>query len=321
MKNILVTGAAGYIGSIVVRRLLEKGYRVVAYDSLINGHSSSIPNNIPFIQADIEDIHILKPTLEEYNIDAVMHFAGFLEIDESMKNPRKYFDNNVCKSIVFLNTIQDAGIKIFIFSSSAAVYGAPNNIPISERDICKPINVYGLTKRMFENILMSYSMATPLNFVSLRYFNAAGAAYGIGEAHNPESHLIPLVLQVAQGKRDNIRIFGSDYKTKDGTCMRDYVHVLDIADAHIAALEHLLYGGSSNIFNIGTGKATSVKEIINICKEVTGTEIPIVKTVRRPGDPDILVADVSKIKEVLNWEAKYNIKEIIESAWNWHNHS
>lgn len=315
---ILVTGGAGYIGSIVTRRLLEKGYSVVIYDNLSRGNKESLPKNISFVQGDISDEKLLTETFKKYSIDSVMHFAAFAYVGESVENPSLYFDNNLRKSLVLLDTMKTNGIKKIVFSSTCATYGVPEKVPITEEEKQSPINPYGLTKLLFERALKAYGDSYGIKYVALRYFNAAGAAYGIGEDHNPETHLIPLVLYVAQGRKDSINLFGTDYPTPDGTCVRDYIHIVDLADAHIAALEYLKKG-KSNFFNLGTENGISNKEIIKICEEVTGVKIKVNISDRRPGDPPILVANADKAKKILKWESQYSIKETIQSAWDWHN--
>ncbi len=314
---ILVTGGAGYIGSIVTRRLLEKGYSVVIYDNLSRGNKESLPKNIPFVQGDISDEKLLTETFKKYSIDSVMHFAAFAYVGESVENPSLYFDNNLRKSLVLLDTMKTNGIKKIVFSSTCATYGIPEKVPITEEEKQSPINPYGLTKLLFERALKAYDDSYGIKYVALRYFNAAGAAYGIGEDHNPETHLIPLLLYTAQGRKDSINLFGTDYPTPDGTCVRDYIHIVDLADAHIAALEYLKKG-KSNFFNLGTENGTSNKEIIRICEEVTSMKIKVNITDRRPGDPPILVANADKAKKILNWKSNYSIKDTIQSAWDWH---
>ena len=316
--TILLTGGAGYIGSIVLRRLLEKGYSVVVLDNLSKGYKASLPEGVPFYAADIADEEKVREIIEKHQIDSVMHFAAYMEVGESVKYPEKYLDNNLRRALVFLKTLKDYGVKKFVFSSTAAVYGTPKKVPIEEDDPKVPINPYGSTKLSFEKALQEYSESYDFNYIALRYFNASGAAYGVGEAHQPETHLIPLVLQVALGQRDNIKIFGTDYPTKDGTCVRDYIHVLDLADAHILALEHLERVNTSDVFNLGSGSGFSVKEVIETCREVTGHPIPAEESSKREGDPAVLVADSSKIKAQLGWEAKFSLKEIVASAWDWH---
>lgn len=318
MKKVLVTGGAGYIGSHIVRKLLRSGYEVVVYDSLVYGHRDAIPENVNFVKGDLADKVLLEKTFVENSFDAVMHFAGFAYVGESVENPKKYFENNVVNGLNLLNSCVRHNVKKFIFSSSCSVYGTPISLPITENEKKSPESPYGETKLIFEKFLNWYDTAYGLKYVSLRYFNAAGADDSgiIGEHHDPETHLIPLVLDVAIGKRDNIKIFGIDYDTKDGTCIRDYIHVNDLADIHIKSLENL--EEESKEYNVGVGKGYSVKEIIEICREVTGHEIPTIESRRRAGDPPKLYADASKIKEELNWEPRYGIREIIESAWKWH---
>ena len=316
--TILLTGGAGYIGSTVLRRLLEKGHSVVVLDNLSKGHKESLPEGVPFYALDIADEEKVREIIEKHSIDSVMHFAAYMEVGESVKFPEKYLDNNLRRGLVFLKTLKDYGVKKFVFSSTAAVYGTPTKVPIEEDDPKEPINPYGSSKLSFEKALEEYSESYDFNYIALRYFNASGAAYGVGEAHNPETHLIPLVLQVALGQRDNIKIFGTDYPTKDGTCVRDYIHVLDLADAHILALEHLEKVNTSNVFNLGSGDGYSVKEVIETCREVTGHAIPAEESSKREGDPAVLIADSSKIKAQLGWEAKFSLKEIVSSAWEWH---
>ncbi len=317
MKTILVTGGAGYIGSITVRRLLEKGYKVVILDNLSRGNKKSIPEGVPFIQGNIGDKATVSLLLKDHKIDAVLHFAAYAYVGESVNNPDIYFENNFVESLKFINALRKNGVNKLVFSSTCATYGIPSQVPITENESKKPINPYGMAKHMVEQILESYKTAYNFNYVALRYFNAAGAAYGIGEDHDPETHLLPLILEVALGKRDHINIFGTDYPTPDGTCLRDYIHVVDLADAHISALEYLEQG-NSGYFNLGTGEGNSVKEVIDVCREVTMHPIPTRETTRRIGDPPELVADASKIKEVLGWESKLSIKDIIQSAWDWH---
>ena len=311
--NILVTGGAGYIGSITVRRLIEKGYNVIILDNLSRGIKFSIPENIPFINKDITEA---EEVIKQYNIDAVIHFAAYAYVGESVENPELYFDNNLMKSLVLLEILRRNNINKIIFSSGCATYGDPEIVPITESEKQAPINPYGLTKLLFERALQVYKVSYGLKFISLRYFNAAGAAYDVGEHHVPETHLIPLILDVALGKKEKIKIFGNDYPTPDGTCVRDYIHVLDLADAHILALENL--DTKTGFYNLGTGKGNSVKEVIEVCKEITNKDIPFEIVEKRAGDPPVLVADYKKIKEELGWKPKYDINDIIEHAWHWH---
>jgi UDP-glucose 4-epimerase len=318
--KILVTGGAGYIGSHTVRELLKKGHEVVIYDNLFNGHKEFVPKEAILIKGDLSDTKKLESVFKRYKIDAVIHFAAFIEAGESVTDPLKFFNNNVVNSINLISVMIKNSVKKIIYSSSASVYGIPKKVPIDEDSELKPINPYGETKFMVEKILKDCDTAHDLKFIALRYFNAAGASMdsSIGEMHNPETHLVPLILQVASGKRKDIKIFGTDYKTKDGTCIRDYIHVIDLANAHILALEALNKGAKSNFYNLGNERGYSVKEVIDMCRKVTGKEIPAVETERRPGDPDSLIASSKKIKKELGWKPLYDLKAIVESAWNWH---
>lgn len=318
--NVLVTGGAGYIGSHVIKELFSDN-NIIVYDDLSKGHKESLPNNITFIQANLSETKKLDQVFQKYKIDSVLHFASFIEVNESVNDPKKYFENNVTNGLNLLNCMIKNNIKKIIYSSSAGIYGNPKKIPIDEDSETIPNNPYGLTKLMFEQILQKYNKAYQLNSVCLRYFNAAGAHISseIGEDHKPESHLIPLVLQTALGLRPVIKIFGTDYKTKDGTCVRDYIHVTDLAQAHILALNHLENNEGYFYYNLGNENGFSVKEIINIASDITNVDVPIEKTDRRLGDPAILVASSKKIKKELNWKPKYNdIKTIIKTAWQWH---
>ncbi len=311
--NILVTGGAGYIGSITVRRLQEKGHNVIVIDNLSRGNKFSI--NTTFIQCDIEDKKV-EEVIKQYNIEAVIHFAAYAYVGESVENPELYFNNNLKKSLVLLETLRKNNIKKFIFSSSCSTYGDPEIVPITEAEKQAPINPYGLTKLLFERALQVYNKNYGLKFIALRYFNAAGASYDVGEHHVPETHLIPLVLDVALNKREKIKIFGNDYPTPDGTCIRDYIHVLDLADVHILALENL--DRITGFYNLGTGKGNSVKEVIEICRRITNHPIPTEIIARREGDPPELVAQSNKIFTELGWKAKYDINDIVRDAWHWH---
>jgi len=311
--KVLVTGGAGYIGSHTVRLLLENKHEVIIVDNLVNGHKETIPKNAKFYEGDIGDKEFLTSVFKKNKIDAVIHFAAFIEAGDSMKRPERFYRNNVINSINLLEVMLEHNVKKIIYSSTAALFGNPKRVPIKEDDLKKPINVYGRTKLMIEEVLDDYETIHGLKSVRLRYFNASGAGFDIGENHHPETHLIPIVLQVALGKRKDIKIFGTDYETKDGTCIRDYIHVLDLARAHILALNI-----ESGKYNLGCGEGYSVKEVINMCREVTGHPIPAIEEKRREGDPAILVADSSLIKEELGWKPKFGLKEIIQSAWNWH---
>ena len=314
--NILVTGGAGYIGSHTVHELVNQGFDVIVFDSLENGHKEFLPENIHLFKGNLASLSDIEKVFISHKIDAVIHFAAYALVGESMENPVKYFHNNLAGGINLVKTMLKFNVKNIVFSSTCATYGIPERLPLDEIHPTNPVNYYGLSKRMFEQVLES-SQIQGMNYVILRYFNAAGAAFGIGEKHNPETHLIPLVLEVALGKKDHVKVFGTDYPTKDGTCIRDYIHVLDLASAHILALKSL-WVEKSGVYNLGTGKGTSVKEVIDICKEVSGKDIKVVEEARRPGDPPELVASPIKAKKELGWEAKHNIKDIIKSAWEWH---
>ncbi|WP_437177079.1 UDP-glucose 4-epimerase GalE [Orenia metallireducens] len=319
MRNVLVIGGAGYIGSHQVKKLNEKGYHVIVYDNLSTGYRDLVTVGT-LEEGDLADKDRLREVFSKYDIDAVMHFAAFIEVGESVKNPAKYYRNNVINVINLLDVMLEYKIKNFIFSSTAAVYGQAENMPIKESKIKQPINPYGKSKLMIEEILKDYDKAYGLKYTSFRYFNASGADESgiIGEKHNPETHLIPLILQTALGEREQIYIFGTDYNTKDGTCIRDFIHVNDIAEAHIKGLERLFKGEESESFNLGSGKGYSVKEIIDKTKEVTNIDFKVKEAERRKGDPAVLIADFSKAKQILGWEPKYNLEKIINTAWNWH---
>lgn len=317
--RILVTGGAGYIGSHIAQELRKK-YKVIVFDNLSNGHIKAVPKDVVFVKGDLSNKKLISKTIKENKINAIIHLAGSILVGESVKDPHKYFQNNIINGLNLLNAVRDNGVRFIVFSSSAAVYGEPIKIPVKEDHPTCPTSPYGLTKLIFEQILGWYDIAYGIRFISLRYFNAAGAdpSGEIGEDHNPETHLIPLVLQVAQGKRREIKIFGTDYKTKDGTCIRDYIHVTDLATAHILALQALLKGKESSIYNLGNGKEYSVREVIETAKQVTNKEIKIVKAERRSGDPAVLVASSQKINKELGWRPKFrDLKAIIKTAWLW----
>lgn len=319
--SILVTGGAGYIGSHTVYKLIEQGNDVVVIDSLQTGYKQAIHPQARFYQGDIRDEKFLNDVFSKEEIEAVIHFAANSLVGESMTNPLKYYDNNVYGTKVLLQAMIDNGIKNIVFSSTAATYGEPEKLPILESDKTEPTNTYGETKLAMEKMFKWTSKAHDLRYVSLRYFNACGAHESgkIGEAHIPETHLIPLILQVPNKKRDHINIFGDDYNTKDGTCVRDYIHVVDLAQAHILAVKYLLEGNKSDIFNLGNGIGFTVNEVIEVARKVTGHEIPAVISERRAGDPAQLVASSEKAKKVLGWNPTHNtLEEIISSAWNWH---
>ncbi len=317
--RILVTGGAGYIGSHVVKLLGERGYEILVVDNLSKGHKEAVLFG-KLAVADIENENRIKEIIREFKPIAVMHFAAFIEVGESVKKPDKYYRNNAFATLNLLQAMLEFGVKHFIFSSTAAVYGVPDRIPISESEELKPINPYGSSKAMVERMLKDLSSSYGLKYVSLRYFNASGADESglIGESHKPETHLIPLVLKAAKGERDCIKIFGTDYPTPDGTCIRDYIHVSDLAEAHFLALDYLLSGGESEVFNCGYGHGYSVKEVIDTCKKVTGMDFRVEVAERRPGDPPILVADTMKIRRKLGWMPKRDdLEYIVKTAWNW----
>ena len=314
---ILVTGGAGYVGSHCVKELLRRGYAVVVLDNLSQGYREAVLTE-HFVQADLLDREALSQTFDNYSIDAVMHFAGLIRVGESVDNPQIYYQNNVLGSLNLLQTMREHGVNRMIFSSSAAVYGDPEVIPIPESHPKRPKNPYGRTKWMTEEILHDYMDAYGLHYIALRYFNAAGydPEGQLGENHNPETHLIPIVLDVALGKRDNITIFGNDYDTPDGTCIRDYVHVSDLAKAHVLALSALANGTESTTYNLGIGSGYSVREVIEICRRVTGHAIIVREGERRAGDPPCLIADPARIKRDLNWQPRFtDLTEIVTTAW------
>ena len=319
---ILVTGGAGYIGSHTVYELIDNGADVVIIDSLETGHIEAVHPKARFYQGDIRDRAFLDDVLtKEKNIDGVIHFAANSLVGESMTNPLKYYDNNVYGTKVLLEKLIEYGINHVVFSSTAATYGEPKSIPIVETDPTQPTNAYGETKLAMEKMFKWCDVAHGLKYVALRYFNACGAHISgkIGEAHNPESHLIPLILQVPNGKRESIKVFGTDYPTKDGTCVRDYIHVTDLAAAHILAVKYLIDGNESNTFNLGNGVGFTVNEVIEKAKQVTKLPIKVEQDARRAGDPAVLIASSEKAKEVLGWKPKYDsLETIIETAWNWH---
>ncbi len=319
--SILVLGGAGYIGSHAVRQLCNKGEDVVVVDSLVTGYEKAIDPRARFYKGDLADRAFLDGVFAKESIEAVIHFAAFSLVGESVNVPLKYYTNNLCGTKVLLDAMVAAGIDKIVFSSTAATYGEPERVPILESDRTEPTNPYGETKLAMEKMFKWTGAAHGINFVSLRYFNACGAADGgaIGEAHNPESHLIPLILQVPNNQREAISIFGTDYDTKDGTCVRDYIHVTDLADAHILAVEYLRKGGESNIFNLGNGVGFTVREVIDVARTVTGHPIPAVESPRRAGDPAQLIASSAKAKDVLGWKPAHDsLEEIIASAWAWH---
>ncbi len=315
--NILVTGGAGYIGSVVVAELLRAGHRVIVYDNLVHGYRAAVPNQVSLVVADLADGGRLGEVLGRGQVEAVMHFAALIEAGESMKAPERFFRNNTACTLTLLETMLAHGIKRFVFSSTAALYGDPEQIPIRETDRLLPTNAYGESKLLVERMLAWFHRIHGLRYASLRYFNAAGATETIGEAHKPESHLIPLILQVAQGQRDAISIFGTEYPTPDGTCIRDYIHVADLAAAHLLALQ-ALEGRDQMIYNLGNGRGFSVRQVLEVARRVTGHAIPAVEAPRRSGDPAVLVASSEKIQRELNWQPRCaDLEAIIGSAWRW----
>lgn len=319
--TILVLGGAGYIGSHTVYELIDNGEDVVIIDNLLTGHKEAIHPKARFYKGDIRDREFLDDVFKKEKIDAVIHFAACSLVGESMEKPLKYYDNNLCGTKILLDSMVANGIDKIVFSSTAATYGEPEKVPILETDRTEPTNTYGETKLSMEKMFKWVGKAHGLRYVSLRYFNACGAHISgqIGEDHNPESHLIPLILQVPNGKREYISIFGNDYDTKDGTCVRDYIHVTDLAQAHILAVKYLQSGNESNIFNLGNGVGFTVKEVIDTARKVTSHPIPAKITPRRAGDPAQLIASSEKAKEILGWKPEHNsLEEIISTAWNWH---
>ena len=317
---ILLTGGAGYIGSHFVKYLIGNGKDVLVIDNLSRGHMEAVDEKAGFEKVDIMDYDTLLSVMKKYNIDSVVHFAAYAYVGESVENPEMYYSNNVMGSFNLIKAVKECGIKKFVFSSTCSLYGNPYKVPISEDEPVKPINPYAQTKLIIEKILHDFDAAYGLKYVALRYFNAAGAdpEGKIGESHMPEPHLIPIVLEAALGKRDKVSIFGDNYETEDGTCIRDYIHVTDLADAHLKALEYLDCYKLSEIFNLGTGSGYSVKEIIKTAEKATGKYLKSEIVNRRAGDPAVLVADNKKAKKILKWVPKYNLEEIINSAWNWH---
>ena len=317
---ILIVGGAGYIGSHVNKELNKRGYETVVFDNLSYGHEDFVKWGV-FERGDLGNIEEIREVFSKYSIEAVMHFAAFTYVGESVEDPQKYYLNNLRNTLNLLQVMLEFEVKKLVFSSTCATYGSPIEIPITEDHPQNPINPYGKGKFMVEKVLEDYSRAYDLRYASLRYFNAAGAdpEGEVGELHDPETHLIPLILDAAAGKRDDIKIFGTDYDTPDGTCVRDYIHVTDLADAHIKALEYLKKGGASEFFNLGNGNGFSVREVIDVSREVTGKPIKAVEDERRPGDPPVLVGSSKKAQEILGWKPEYaDIRKIVETAWKWH---
>lgn len=319
--RVLVTGGAGYVGSHTVHHLVEAGYSPIVFDDLSYGHRASVPDDVPFFKGTLHDRKIVDDVMRTFRPEAVFHFAGSTQVGESVEQPGLYYRNNVVTGLNLLDAMVEHGIQHIVFSSTAAVYGEPQQIPIPEDHPKQPSNPYGETKLFFENILHRYEQAHGIRSVSLRYFNAAGAHPDgtIGEDHTPETHLIPLVLQVALQQQPEITIFGDDYDTPDGTCIRDYVHVCDLAQAHRLALQSLQAGEASDVYNLGNGNGFSVREVIEEAEAVVGQPIPYRTGARRPGDPAVLVASSQKAKEQLGWKPQYpELRTMIQSAWDWH---
>jgi len=318
LQSVLVTGGAGYIGSVLVERLVEEGYRVVVLDNLKRGHRAAIAPEATFVKADLGDRGVLDEIFRRYRIEAVMHLAADTSVEHSMSEPGAFLHNNVVCGMTLLDCMLRHGVNKLIFSSSAAVYGEPEEVPVSENAPARPINAYGESKLIFERILFWYGQAYGLKSVSLRYFNAAGASERFGEDHNPETQLVPNVLKVALGQKDRLHVFGADYNTRDGTCIRDYIHVMDIAKAHILVLKHLDDGEVSKVYNLGNDTGYSVLEVVEAARKVTGASIPIAIQPRRRGDPAMLVASSVLARQELGWQPDYpDIEAIVESAWRW----
>lgn len=319
MKKIFITGGAGYIGSHMVAALGERGFEVLVYDNLILGHRDALLSG-KLLVGDLKDTHLLRSTLHDFKPDAVMHFAAFSQVGESVQEPLKYYANNSANAINLLDAMVQEGINNFIFSSTAAVYGNPKCVPVTEAEPICPINPYGWSKAFIERTLEDISRANVIRYISLRYFNAAGADLlaRIGERHHPETHLIPLLLKTAKGERENVAVYGTDYDTPDGTCVRDYIHVMDLVEAHVQALEYLFSGGKSDVFNCGYGHGYSVREVVDAARNVSGIHFPVKESPRREGDPPVLVADSSKIRVKLHWQPRYDeLSFIIKTAWEW----
>lgn len=312
--HILIAGGAGYIGSCCVEYLLDRGHQVTVFDALLNGHRSAIDPRADFVYGNLADQEAIHKTVQDCQPDGILHFAAFIEVGESMQNPLKYFRNNVANALNLCQAAADNQVRKIVFSSTAAVYGMPENIPITESEATHPINPYGEAKLMFEKILRWQYELKGLQYTALRYFNAAGASEKYGEDHHPESHLIPLIMEAAEGKREQISIYGDDYDTPDGSCVRDYIHVLDLAQAHLLALENDFCGS----LNLGSGQGHSVKEVIEMVRKVTGKTFKVVTGSRRPGDSARLIADASAARKILGWAPCYDqLQTIVESAWKW----
>ncbi len=317
--SILVTGGAGYIGSAVVEDLQARNETVVVLDNLVYGHRQAIDSKIPFYEGNIGDKNLVEKIIQAHEISACMHFSAFAYVGESVEKPQKYYENNFVQTLHLLDCLIENNVKKFIFSSTCATYGEPQKVPIDENHPQNPVNPYGMTKFMVEKVLQDYDRAYGLKYVALRYFNACGATEKCGEHHDPETHLIPLILFAAQQKREFISIFGDDYPTPDGTAIRDYIHISDLSQAHLLALDFLNNGGKSQFINLGNGTGFSVKEVVEAARKITGKPIESRIAPRRVGDPSRLVADAKKAREVLGWKPEFpDIESIIESAWKWH---
>ncbi|MBN2139801.1 MAG: UDP-glucose 4-epimerase GalE [Desulfovibrionaceae bacterium] len=320
-QRILVTGGAGYIGSHTARRLIAQNRDpggITVLDNLERGHPEFVPRGVEFARGDLRDADFVRGLFKGAGFDAVIHFAAYSYVGESMRSPGMYFENNVCGGLNLLRAMADSGCRAMVFSSSCAVYGLPEATPIDEAAPLCPVSPYGETKRAFEAMLEWFDRVHGLRYLALRYFNAAGADFGIGERHEPETHLIPLAVQAALGRRPGIEIFGQDYRTPDGTCVRDYIHVTDLAEAHLLALEHLSRGGASEALNLGTGQGASVRQVIDLVREVSGRDFEVLDGPRRPGDPPVLVASGARARAVLGWRSRRDLREMVESAWRWH---
>ena len=316
---ILVTGGAGYIGSVAVEDLRKQGESVVVLDNLVYGHRKAVDPSVPFYEGDIGDESLIKEIINEHEIESCMHFSAFAFVGESVEKPQIYYHNNFVQTLKLLDALIEGNVKKFIFSSTCATYGEPQYVPIDEKHPQFPTSPYGWSKFMVERALIDYDKAYDLKYVALRYFNASGASDACGEDHNPETHLIPLILFAAQGKRDSIAIFGEDYPTPDGTAIRDYIHISDLSQAHLLALKHLREGENSEFINLGNGGGYSVKEVIEAARKITGVDIKAIAAPRRAGDPSRLICDAKKAREVLGWNPQFpEIEKIIESAWAWH---
>ncbi|PIZ49330.1 MAG: UDP-glucose 4-epimerase GalE [Armatimonadetes bacterium CG_4_10_14_0_8_um_filter_66_14] len=319
-QSILVTGGAGYIGSHTVRMLTDVGQKIVVLDNMVYGHPEAVVSpEVMLVRGEMADEELVERLFQEHAPQAVVHFAAYCYVGESVQQPGKYYRNNTAAPLTVLDAMRRHGCDRFIFSSTCATYGNPEYVPMDEQHPQNPINPYGRSKLMLERILRDYEHAHGIRSVFLRYFNACGCSLDgvLGEDHDPETHLIPLALRAVSGERDKLTVFGTDYDTPDGTCIRDYIHVLDLADAHVKALEYLNGGGQTTACNLGTGDGTSVKEIIGLAEEVTGQPVPVECGPRRPGDPPRLVAAAQKAKDVLGWEAHYGARDAVETAWNW----